>query len=59
MLTNSDCEPFPAEINGKYSGDFGGSKNGPVLWKCVFKDNLESVTKLIASSLELLTNVNN
>lgn len=46
------------EINSKCSGDCSGSKNGPVLLKLVFfKGNSESITKLIAASLELLSDV--
>lgn len=49
---------FPHEIKSKCSGDCSGSKNGPVLWKLVFfQGNSSSISKLIAASLELLSDV--
>lgn len=60
MLAHSDCEHFPAEINGTYSGDFNESKHRPVFGNlCSLKGNPESITKLIASSFELVSDVSN
>lgn len=45
MLAHSDCEHFPPEINGTYSGDFSESKHRPVFGNlCSLKGNPESIT---------------